>query len=100
MSQSGKELLAALRDLRRSITAEAAQRVERWQRDIEPPSFAASASNLAHYLAFRHHDLRELQLELMRHGLSSLGRLESRVMITLRTVESALEALLSGAPGP
>ena len=29
-----KQLLAALRDLRRSITAEAAQRIEHWQRDI------------------------------------------------------------------
>ena len=98
MPKSGRELLAALRDLRRSITAEAAERIERWQRDIEQPSFTASASNLAHYLAFRHHDLRELQRELMRHGLSSLGRLESRVMVTLQTVESALDALLSGAP--
>jgi pyruvate kinase len=95
MSQSGRELLAALGDLRRSITAE---RIARWQGDIELPSFAASADNLAHYLAFRHHDLRDLQLELMRHGLSSLGRLESRVLITLRTVESALAALLSSAP--
>ena len=82
-SKSAKELLAALGDLRHSITAEAAKRIERWQPDIEQPSFAASAGNLAHYLAFRHHDLRELQRELMRHGLSSLGRLESRVMVTL-----------------
>ena len=92
MSKSAKELLAALGDLRRSITVEAAKRIERWQPDIEQPSFTASASNLAHYLAFRHHDLRPLQLELMRHGLSSLGRLESRVMVTLTSVESALEA--------
>ena len=34
----------------------------------------------------------------MRHGLSSLGRLESRVMLTLSTVEGALDALVSGAP--
>src|SRR5271166_2077537 len=98
MSQSGKELLTALGDLRQSITAEAAKRIACWQGDIELPSFAASADNLAHYLAFRHHDLRDLQLELMRHGLSSLGRLESRVLVTLRTVESALAALLSGVP--
>ena len=98
MSQPGRELLAALGDLRQSITAEAAERIARWQGDIELRSFTSSADNLAHYLAFRHHDLRDLQLELMRHGLSSLGRLESRVLITLRTVESALAALLSGAP--
>src|SRR5271166_3902058 len=98
MSQSGNELLAALHDLRQSITTEAAKRIARWLGDIELPSFAASADNLAHYLAFRHHDLRDLQLELMRYGLSSLGRLESRVLITLQTVETALSALLSGKP--
>jgi pyruvate kinase len=96
MPQTGAELLRALRDLRQSIAAEAAQRCARWQPDIEQPSFAASASNLAQYLAFRHHDLRDLQREMMRHGLSSIGRLESRVAVTLRTVEAALEALLSG----
>jgi pyruvate kinase len=98
MSQAGMELLTALCDLRQSIAAEAATRIERWQGDIDEPSFTASASNLAHYLAFRHHDLRDLQRELMRCGLSSLGRLESRVMITLETVEAALEALVSGRP--
>ncbi len=96
MSQSGSELLSALRDLRQSIAAEAAKRIERWKGDIELASFTASAANLAHYLAFRHHDLRDLQLDLMRHGLSSLGRLESRVLITLQTVEDAMAALLSG----
>jgi len=100
MLQASVELLAALRDLRESMSEEAAQRIERWRPDIEQPSFAASASNLAHYLAFRHHDLRALQREMMRHGLSSLGRLESRVLVTLKTVETALEALLCGKSLP
>jgi pyruvate kinase len=91
------QLLATLRDPHQSIAAEAEKRLARWQGDIEQPSFADSAGNLAHYLALRHHDLRELQRELMRHGLSSLGRLESRVLITLQTVESALAALSGDA---
>jgi pyruvate kinase len=95
---SSMHLLNALRDLRHSVTAEATQRIDRWKPEIELEAFAASASNLAHYLAFRHHDLRDLQRELMRHGLSSLGRLESRVLVTLQVVETALEALLSGKP--
>ena len=78
MSRESKELLAALRDLRHTATTEAAARIERWRPDIEQPSYAASAANLAQYLALRHHDLRHLQRELMRHGLSSLGRFESR----------------------
>nr|WP_272213113.1 hypothetical protein [Marinicella sp. W31]MDC2879059.1 hypothetical protein [Marinicella sp. W31] len=48
--------------------------------------------NLAHYLALRHHDVRPLQRALMRHGLSSLGRLESRVLPTLDAVLVALAA--------
>jgi pyruvate kinase len=100
MPHAGRQLLAAVRELRRSIAGEASGHVERWQREIEQPSFAASVSNLAHYLAFRHHDLREVQRDLMRYGLSSLGRLESRVMITLATVETALDALMSGTTAP
>lgn len=52
-------------------------------------------ANLAHYLALRHHDLRALQRRLMLLGLSSLGRLESRVLPTLDAVMSAL-AVLAG----
>ncbi len=42
-----------------------------------------SARNLVHYAALRQHDLRELQLLLQQHGLSSLGRSESFVMASL-----------------
>ena len=37
-----------------------------------------SARNLAHYLALRRHDVRELQSQLALLGLSSLGRTESQ----------------------
>ncbi len=49
--------------------------------------------NLAHYLAIRHQDLRPIQRRLMPFGLSSLGRLESRVIPTLDAVLSALNAM-------
>lgn len=49
--------------------------------------------NLAHYLCLRHHDIRPLQRRLMRLGLSSLGRLEGRVLPTLDAVIAALAAL-------
>ena len=98
MTNSCNHLLATIRDLRNAVTDEAAGRMNGWEKDIEQASFTASATNLAYYLAVRHHDLRELQRELMRHGLSSLGRLESRVMLTLSTVESVLDALVSGRP--
>ena len=47
------------------------------------PDNARSARNLVHYLALRRHDLRRLQLRLARAGLSSLGRSEPHVLITL-----------------
>ena len=60
-----------------------------------------AVDNLAHYLALRHHDLRPLQRRLMWHGLSSLGRLESRVLPTLDAVLAALAAMTGrGRPYP
>jgi pyruvate kinase len=94
MPRTTSDLFTAIRDLHKAIRDEAAIKTKSWKNDIEQPGFAASANNLAQYLAFRHRDLRELQLEPMRHGLSSLGRLESRVSVNLQAVESALELLL------
>jgi len=61
------------------------------------PEHRSAARNLAHYLALRQHDLRDLQRALAAHGLSSLGRSERCVMATLNAVDHAL-ACLSG-PG-
>lgn len=96
MPNSCNALLAEIRELRSAIIDETAGRMDGWRKDIEQASFTESATNLAHYLALRHHDLRDAQRELMRHGLSSLGRLEGRVMITLDAVETVLGALATG----
>jgi pyruvate kinase len=53
-----------------------------------------SARNLAHYLALRRHDVRQLQAQLALLGLSSLGRTESHVLNTVQTVHGVLNALL------
>ena len=50
----------------------------------------ASARNLAHYLALRRNDIRALQLALARAGLSSLGRSEPHVLVTINRVLSML----------
>jgi pyruvate kinase len=54
------------------------------------PNYRDSAQNLLHYLALRRRDLRPLQMQLAKLGLSSLGRAESHV---LATVDSVLEVL-------
>jgi pyruvate kinase len=56
-----------------------------------------SLVNLVHYMAMRRRDLRSLQTELARHGLSSLGRAEANVLATLDAVLRAVAAL-SGRP--
>src|SRR5271168_4561097 len=73
---------------------------EVWKGEIDRAGFADSALNLAHYLALRRLDLRPLQRPLTALGLSSLGRLESRVLPTLLAVRSALSALLGREPVP
>ena len=60
---------------------------------IVAPGFTASARNLAHYLAVRRVDIRVLQRELGRLGLSSLGRMEAHVMASLDNVADVLRLL-------
>jgi pyruvate kinase len=57
------------------------------------PSMRESAYNLVHYLAVRRHDVRQLQDDLARLGLSSLGRMEAHVMASLQAVLEVLGTL-------
>ena len=79
------------------IRREGGEQAATWRPCIERAGVAASAENLACYMAFRRRDLRALQRSLMTLGLSSLGRLESRVLPTLVAVKAALAAL-AGLP--
>ncbi len=68
-----------------------------WQPRLRASAYAESARNLTHYLTLRHRDLRPLQHSLIALGLSSLGRLESRVLPALLAVRASLAAL-AGRP--
>lgn len=64
------------------------------------PDGGCSRDNLLAYLVLRDHDLQELQFELADLGLSSLGRLEGSVLVSLQHVMGHVgavppEALLS-----
>lgn len=59
-----------------------------------PSEFAPSAANLVHYLALRRFDLRELQLELVSFGLSSLGRSEPHVRGSIYSLRRTVATLL------
>jgi pyruvate kinase len=58
-----------------------------------------SAVNLVHYLALRRRDVRKLQHELARLGLSSLGRCEAHVLASVDQVVRLLETLTSTLGG-
>lgn len=89
-------LLADVRALRATVVEGAAGWSSRFfgEAGRDEPGLA----NLAHYLALRQQDLRPLQRRLMARGLSSLGRIESRVLPTLDAVIATLAAAV-GAEG-
>jgi pyruvate kinase len=80
------------------VDAEGRAQADAWTGAGDCAGVADSALNLAHYLALRHRDLRPLQPSLAALGLSSLGRLEGRVLPTLIAVRRALSALLGHEP--
>jgi pyruvate kinase len=86
--------------LRAVVEAESQQIKAEWGLPIERGAFAPSANNLADYLALRRRDLRSLQLSLMPWGISTLGRLESRVMPTLDAVVRTLADLTAQDVSP
>lgn len=84
------ELLAELLVLRAAIIKDAEKTMVRFGDGTAP-----GIVNLAHYLSLRNHDVRVLQRHLMWRGLSSLGRLESRVLPAIDAVLSSL-AIVAG----
>jgi pyruvate kinase len=93
-------LLLELQLLRMAVETEASQHFATWAPLIQRPEFRPGAHNLACYIALRHRDLRPLQRRLAHFGLSSLGRLEGRVLGNLDAVARALSALAGKPPAP
>jgi pyruvate kinase len=85
------DALLAVRASAFALEAERQADIERVAEDDRP-----SARNLLHYLALRQHDIRPLQGELARRGLSSLGGAEGHVVATIDAVLSHF----GGAPDP
>jgi len=96
-SEETGALLEEMLALRAAVVSGAGPWMKRFSRDAGAPQPALA--NLAHYLAFRRHDHRLIQRKLMCRGISSLGRLESRVLPTLDAVIVALAAM-AGRPCP
>lgn len=97
--EEARALLVELKALRATVVAEGDRQLDEWARRDLRPGFAESAKNLSDYLAFRRRDLRELQERLMRLGLTSLGRCESRVRPSLDAAIRML-SVFCGEPDP
>ncbi|NJL49955.1 MAG: hypothetical protein HC929_24375 [Leptolyngbyaceae cyanobacterium SM2_5_2] len=93
-----ENLLSTLKALRQIVKAEGQRTFQDWRSQIQRAEFLPSALNLAEYLALRRHDLRFLQAALMPWGLSSLGRIEARVMPNLDAVIATLGVICGADP--
>ncbi|BBZ04046.1 pyruvate kinase [Mycolicibacterium chitae] len=93
---TGEAELLALRGIVDELLDHLGEAEQAWADGIAQtaPEYRDSARNMVHYLAIRQHDLRELQGQLARLGLSSLGRSEPHVQATLRAVRAALTAMV------
>lgn len=99
MNNSPTRLLGAIDTLIATVETDAEAQLAIWNTTIDRAAFRPGAHNLACYLALRQRDLRALQRPLMVLGLSSLGRLEGRVLPGLHAVHCALSALAGQPPG-
>jgi pyruvate kinase len=86
-----KHILAEIDDLRKNIETKADQRLQKYQCHYPSGTFSKSAYNLAHYLAMRQFDLRDLQDRLAQTSLTSLGRAEAAVLTTLDSLIDVLK---------
>ncbi len=91
-------LLNNLQQLRSLVIAEGQEIFNQWRSRIQRSAFLKSSLNLAYYLAIRRYDLRPLQTALMPWGLSSLGRIEARVLPNLDAVIATLGAICHAYP--
>jgi pyruvate kinase len=84
-------LIAELTELRTEMIRQEATLEERMSEVCDV--HRESARNLAHYIALRRHDIRDLQEKLTENGLSSLGRAEADVLGALDSVLRVLHRL-------
>jgi pyruvate kinase len=96
---------AALDELRRELASLRAEMLGHEQQFSErlsmlAPTQRASARNLIAYTTLRRHDIRSLQTRLAQSGLSSLGRSEAHVMVTLDRILGMLALARGERPEP
>jgi pyruvate kinase len=92
-----RALLAEVRALRDDVEKRGAELRGEWG---DAGKACDRAVSLSHYIALRGRDLTDLQLGLAARGLSSLGRSEAKVMLTLDALIVTLRRLTGDANVP
>ncbi|WP_096590846.1 pyruvate kinase [Calothrix sp. NIES-2098] len=95
---NAQDLLKTLQQLRQLVIEEGDKIFSEWRSHIERETFLSSSRNFAYYLALRRHDLRQVQAALIPWGLSSLGRIEGRVLANLDAAIATLGAICQADP--
>lgn len=96
-SFSLQELLETVQALRAEVKETQQALLRDWRPHLKNRTFIPSATNLAAYVGLRRHDLRALQRRLAMLGLSSLGRCEAHVLLTLDSVIHVLQHMIGEA---
>lgn len=89
-----QELLESVQTLRAAVVETQQALLLKWRPHLKNRTFIPSATNLAAYVGLRRHDLRTLQQQLATLGLSSLGRCEAHVLLTLDSVIHVLQHMV------
>ena len=87
-------LLDEVEELREKVIEEQGRLLGRWRDHLRTRCYLPSAANFAAYIGLRRHDIRSIQINLAKHGLSSLGRSEGHVLGTLDAVIHTLRRML------
>src|SRR5262245_16782339 len=88
-------LLTELEELREKVIQEQSRLLVGWRDHLRSRSYVPSAANFAAYIGLRRHDAGTIQVNLAKHGLSSLARSEGHVLGTLDAVIHTLRRILN-----
>jgi pyruvate kinase len=88
-------LLTEIEDLREKVIQGQSRLLVGWRDHLRSRYYVPSAANFAAYIGLRRRDIRAIQVNLEKHGLSSLGRSEGHVLGTLDAVIHTLRRMLN-----
>lgn len=87
------ELYERVEQLRQTVYEEGTRLFKKWHPRLHRKEAQSSIQNFAYYLALRHYDIRNIQIQLAHYGLADLSQLELYVLPQLDMVRYHLATL-------